>query len=55
MTISLPILMLHEVSARPDPRYRKYTLTPAELGERLDWLRARGYQSAGMDDVLAAW
>ena len=54
MTISVPILMLHEVSARPDPRYRKYTLTPAELGERLDWLRAHGYQSAGMDDVLAA-
>ena len=55
MTTAVPILMLHEVSARPDPRYRKYTLTPGELGERLDWLRAHGYESVGMDDVLAAW
>jgi peptidoglycan/xylan/chitin deacetylase (PgdA/CDA1 family) len=47
--------MLHEVSARPDPRYRKYTLTPAELAARLDWLRAHGYRSADMDDVFAAW
>jgi peptidoglycan/xylan/chitin deacetylase (PgdA/CDA1 family) len=54
MTSAVPILMLHEVSARPDPRYRKYTLTPRELDERLDWLRAKGYESVGMDDLLAA-
>ena len=55
MTTPVPILMLHEVSARTDPRYRKYTLTPRELGERLDWLRAHGYESVGMDDVHASW
>ena len=55
MTGAVPILMYHEVSARPDPRYRKYTLTPRELEQRLDWLSANGYQSVGMDDVLAAW
>ena len=55
MTGAVPILMYHEVSARPDPRYRKYTLTPRELEQRLDWLRANGYQSVGMDDVLAEW
>ena len=54
MTGAVPILMLHEVSARPDPRYRKYTLTPHELEQRLDWLRAKGYESVGMDDLLAA-
>ncbi len=54
MTQPVPILMLHEVSARPDPRYRKYTLTPRELDDRLDWLRAKGYESVGMDDLLAA-
>jgi len=54
MTQPVPILMLHEVSARPDPRYRKYTLTPRELDQRLDWLRAKGYESVGMDDLLAA-
>ncbi|HEX7981543.1 MAG TPA: polysaccharide deacetylase family protein [Gemmatimonadaceae bacterium] len=55
MTTSVPILMYHEVSARPDARYRKYTLTPQELGRQLDWLRAREYSSVTMDDVLAAW
>jgi peptidoglycan/xylan/chitin deacetylase (PgdA/CDA1 family) len=55
VTTPVPILMLHEVSARPDPRYRKYTLTPRELGERLDWLREHGYESIGMDDVHASW
>jgi peptidoglycan/xylan/chitin deacetylase (PgdA/CDA1 family) len=54
MTGPVPILMLHEVSARPDPRYRKYTLTPRELAQRLDWLRARKYESVSMDDLLAA-
>lgn len=55
MTVAVPILMLHEVSAHPDPRYRKYTLTPRELEQRLDWLRTKGYESVGMDDLLAAW
>ncbi|HKP16807.1 MAG TPA: polysaccharide deacetylase family protein [Gemmatimonadaceae bacterium] len=54
MTATVPILMLHEVSARPDPRYRKYTLTPRELDERLDWLRSKGYESVSMDDLVAA-
>jgi peptidoglycan/xylan/chitin deacetylase (PgdA/CDA1 family) len=55
MTTSVPILMYHEVSARPDPRYRKYTLTPQELERQLDWLRAHEYRTVSMDDVLAAW
>ena len=54
MTQPVPILMLHEVSARPDPRYRKYTLTPRELDERLGWLRTKGYPSVGIDALLAA-
>jgi peptidoglycan/xylan/chitin deacetylase (PgdA/CDA1 family) len=54
MTGAVPILMCHEVSARPDPRYRKYTLTPRELEQRLDWLRAKRYETVSMDDLLAA-
>ena len=55
MTAAVPILMYHEVSARLDPRYRKYTLTPQELERQLDWLRANDYRTVTMDDVLAAW
>jgi peptidoglycan/xylan/chitin deacetylase (PgdA/CDA1 family) len=55
MTTSVPILMYHEVSARLDQRYRKYTLTPRELERQLDWLRAHAYETVTMDDVLAAW
>jgi peptidoglycan/xylan/chitin deacetylase (PgdA/CDA1 family) len=55
MTSSVPILMYHEVSARLDQRYRKYTLTPQELERQLDWLRAHEYRTVTMDDVLAAW
>jgi peptidoglycan/xylan/chitin deacetylase (PgdA/CDA1 family) len=55
LTTSVPILMYHEISARPDPRYRKYTLTPQELDRQLEWLRAQGYHTVTMDDVLAAW
>ena len=55
MTASVPILMYHEISARPDPRYRKYTLTPQELERQLDWLGAHGYRTVTLDDVLAAW
>jgi peptidoglycan/xylan/chitin deacetylase (PgdA/CDA1 family) len=55
MTDSVPILMYHEITSRPDSRYRKYTLTPEELGRQLDWLLARGYTSVSLDDVYAAW
>ena len=55
MTSSVPILMYHEVSARLDHRYRKYTLTPQELERQLDWLRAHEYRTVTMDDVFAAW
>ena len=55
MTTAVPILMYHEISTRPDPRYRKYTLTPQEFERQLDWLRAQRYRTVTMDDVLAAW
>jgi peptidoglycan/xylan/chitin deacetylase (PgdA/CDA1 family) len=55
MTARVPILMYHEITPQPDPRYRRFTLTPEELGRQLDWLRARGYASVMPDDLLAAW
>ena len=51
MTTTVPILMYHEISARLDPRYRKYTLTPQELERQLDWLGAHAYRTVTMDDV----
>ena len=55
MTISVPILMYHEVTPTPVERYRKYTLTPAELTSQLAWLRSRGYESVDLDAVHAAF
>lgn len=55
MTVAVPILMYHEVSTHPDPRYRKYTLTPDELARQLDWLVARGHVAVTLDDVHDAW
>jgi peptidoglycan/xylan/chitin deacetylase (PgdA/CDA1 family) len=51
----VPILMYHEVTPHPAPAYRRYTITPEELGLQLDWLRERGYTTVRMDDVHAAW
>jgi peptidoglycan/xylan/chitin deacetylase (PgdA/CDA1 family) len=55
MSVRVPILMYHEVTPRPVERYRKYSVTPAELGAQLDWLRTAGYTAVGMDAVLDAW
>ena len=51
----VPILMYHEVAPHPAPAYRRFTVTPGELAQQLEWLRARGYVTVGMDDVHAAW
>ena len=55
MTVSVPILMYHEVTPAPRDVYRKYSVTPDELTAHLHWLRAEGYSSVDMDAVHAAW
>ena len=55
MSARVPILMYHEVTPTPVERYRKYTVTPAELATQLAWLRARRYTSVDLDAVRAAF
>jgi peptidoglycan/xylan/chitin deacetylase (PgdA/CDA1 family) len=47
--------MYHEVTPTPVERYRKYTVTPAELASQLAWLRSRRYTSVDLDAVHAAF
>ena len=55
MSLRVPILMYHEVTPAPVERYRKYTVTPAELAAQLAWLRSRRYTSVDLDTVYAAF
>lgn len=55
MSTRVPILMYHEVTPTPVERYRKYTVTPAELAAQLAWLRSRRYTSVDLDAVRAAF
>jgi peptidoglycan/xylan/chitin deacetylase (PgdA/CDA1 family) len=55
MSVSVPILMYHEVTPTPVDAYRKYSVTPGELAWQLAWLRSEGYVSVDMDAVQAAW
>ena len=54
MSVSVPILMYHEVTPTPVERYRKYTVTPDELAAQLGWLRERAYTSVDLDALRAA-
>jgi peptidoglycan/xylan/chitin deacetylase (PgdA/CDA1 family) len=47
--------MYHEVTPTPVERYRKYSVTPAELAAQLAWLRSRRYTSVDLDAVRAAF
>ena len=55
MTVSVPILVYHEVTPRPLPAFRKYSVTPGELAMQLRWLRRAGYETVSMDAVCDAW
>jgi peptidoglycan/xylan/chitin deacetylase (PgdA/CDA1 family) len=54
MSAPVPILMYHEVTPQPVPRYRKYSVTPAELARQLAWLRDHGYTAIDLDAVYDA-
>jgi peptidoglycan/xylan/chitin deacetylase (PgdA/CDA1 family) len=55
VTISIPVLMYHEVTPRPLPAFRKYSITPDELSAQLQWLRRAGYATVSMDAIASAW
>jgi peptidoglycan/xylan/chitin deacetylase (PgdA/CDA1 family) len=46
--------MYHEVSPRPDPRFRRYTVTVQEFTRQMRWLAAFGYQAIDMDRLVRA-
>jgi len=51
---AVPILSYHQVTPRPHPAFRKYSVTPQQLTSHLRWLRDRGYESVDLGRV-AAW
>jgi peptidoglycan/xylan/chitin deacetylase (PgdA/CDA1 family) len=46
--------MYHEVDPRPDPRFRRFTVTPAELRSQMRWLARAGFRSIDLDELLRA-
>jgi peptidoglycan/xylan/chitin deacetylase (PgdA/CDA1 family) len=50
----VPILVYHQVSPRPDPRFRRYTVTVRDFTRQMQWLAAFGYQAIDMDALVRA-
>jgi peptidoglycan/xylan/chitin deacetylase (PgdA/CDA1 family) len=50
----VPILMYHQVSPRPHPAFRRYTVTVREFTRQMRWLAAFGYQAIDMDALVRA-
>src|SRR5262245_10268766 len=54
MPNAIPILSYHQVTPHPHPAFRKYSVTPEEFAEQVQWLHRRGYESIDLAAV-AAW
>ena len=50
----IPILMYHQVGARPHPAFRKYTVAPSAFRTQMRWLAAAGYETVTPDQLLDA-
>ena len=48
----IPILMYHQVSPRPLPTFRKYTVTPRAFAAQMRWLALAGYTPITLDALL---
>jgi peptidoglycan/xylan/chitin deacetylase (PgdA/CDA1 family) len=48
-SVSVPILMYHEITERPVPGFRKYCVTPKAFAAQMDWLVRLGYVSLTLD------
>jgi peptidoglycan/xylan/chitin deacetylase (PgdA/CDA1 family) len=46
--------MYHQVTPRPEPDFRKYSLTPGALASQMRWLAIAGHTPIGLDQLLAA-
>jgi peptidoglycan/xylan/chitin deacetylase (PgdA/CDA1 family) len=53
-TKAVPILMYHEVSPTPHPRFRRYTVTVRQFQRHMRWLAALGYRTITMDALVGA-
>ena len=51
-TTLLPIVMYHHISRDP-ARWNDYVISEAEFESDLKWLRAHGYESIGVEELLA--
>src|SRR5690349_10987281 len=51
---AVPILSYHQVTPRPHPTFRKYSVTPRQFAAQMRWLRVRGYHAVDLARV-AGW
>ena len=50
--VRLPVVMYHHIS-KESARWNEYVISPAELESDLQWLRAHGYESVSVSELLA--
>src|SRR5512135_206224 len=49
---AIPILMYHQVTPRPHPALRKYSLTPRMFRLQMVWLALNGYHTITLDALV---
>lgn len=54
MSAYIPILMYHQVSPQPSPKFRRYTVTPRAFDAQMKWLARAGYRTITLDDLCTA-
>lgn len=52
--VAVPILVYHEVSPRPHPAFRRYTVSVRQFARQMRWLAGSGYEAIDMDALVAA-
>jgi len=52
--LRVPILMYHEVSPRPHPAFRRYTVTPRAFARHMRWLAAFRFRPIDIDTLIRA-
>lgn len=48
----VPILTYHEISAKPQPTYLTFTVTPAQFDRQMQWLAENDYSTITLDHLL---
>ena len=51
---AVPILLYHQVTPRPHPRFRKYSVTPRAFASQMRWLALTGYRTVSLEALRAA-